>query len=519
MHKPIILVVLDGWGLSESTKGNAIAEANIPTANKLNNYYPQVALQASGISVGLPWGEAGNSEVGHMTLGTGRVIYQSMPRITLSIQNGDFFSNPAFLKATAQVKNNNSALHLIGLIGKGSIHSHMDHLYALLDLAKRNGVEKVFLHVFTDGRDCSPTAGAEVVRDLLEKIKEIGIGKIATIGGRYFGMDRNNNWDRVKKAYDAMVFGSGPSIIDPVSYLKESYQKSVFDEYIVPAVVAGGDKPASLIKNGDSIIFFNFREDRARQITQSFIMKDFSKFKTDRFDNLVFVSMIQYENDFPCDVAFGPISITQSLGEILSLNGRTQLRISETEKFAHVTYFFNGGSEEPFPMEDRIIVPSKSVATFDQAPEMSALEITEKVCELIQQNKYDFILMNYANPDIVGHTGNEEATIKAVETVDRCLEKVIKETLLKDGCLLITADHGNAEEVMSPKTGEIDTEHSVNPVPLWFVTATNHCETSGKCYQMRVAGLLSDVAPTILNLLGIKKPADMSGESLLPMLK
>jgi 2,3-bisphosphoglycerate-independent phosphoglycerate mutase len=519
MYKPVVLIILDGWGLSENLRGNAILEAKLPTIDKLNKFYPQVALQACGISVGLPWGEPGNSEVGHITLGTGKVIYQNMPRITMSIQSGEFFQNPSLLKAIENAKKNNSALHLMGLLGKGGIHSNVDHLYALVELAKNNNISKLFIHVFTDGRDSSPTSGIESVKELEKKLEEYGIGKIASISGRYFSMDRNNNWDRTQKAYESIVEGQGESITSAVDYLQKSYAKEIFDEYVEPAVVCDSGKPIGKIADGDSVIFFNFREDRARQLTKAFVLPGFSKFKRNQLTNLVFATMVQYEEDLPVEVAYRPIEIKNCLGEILSQKNISQLRIAETEKFAHVTYFFNGGNEEPFSKEDRIIVPSKAVSIFSEAPEMSAQEITNKVCESVEMKKYDFILINFANADIVGHTGNEKATISAVETIDRCLEKLIPTVISHGGCLLITADHGNAEELINLRNGETDTEHSANPVPLWFVTADNHCDAAGKCFTMRVAGLLSDVAPTVLDLMGIDKPADMTGESLLPMLK
>lgn len=519
MYKPVVLVVLDGWGLSENPRGNAILEAKIPTIEKMNKYYPQVALQASGISVGLPWGEPGNSEVGHITLGTGKVIYQSMPRITMSIQSGEFFKNTALLKAIENCKKNNSALHFMGLLGKGGIHSNVDHLYALIELAKNNKIDKLFMHIFTDGRDSSPTSGIDSIKELEKKIEEYEIGQIASVSGRYFAMDRNNNWDRTQKAYEAIVDGKGEMITNAVDYLQKSYSKEIFDEYIEPAIITDSNGPIGKIKEGDSVIFFNFREDRARQITKAFALPGFSKFKREQLKNIIFTTMIQYEDDLPVDVAFKPIEIKNCLGEILSQKNISQLRIAETEKFAHVTYFFNGGNEEPFPKEDRIIIPSKSVSIFSEAPEMSASEITDKVCEVVELNKYDFILINYANADIVGHTGDEKATISAVETVDACLTRLIPLIISRGGCLLVTADHGNAEELINLRNGETDTEHSANPVPLWFITADNHCDEAGKCYTMKVAGLLSDVAPTVLDLMGIEKPKDMSGESLLPIFK
>ncbi|MFA6047893.1 MAG: 2,3-bisphosphoglycerate-independent phosphoglycerate mutase [Parcubacteria group bacterium] len=516
---PVALIVLDGWGLSEGKKGNAIAEANIPTIKKIDGYYPGIALQASGISVGLPWGEPGNSEVGHMTLGTGKVIYQSMPRITMAIQSGEFFQNPAFLKAIDHVRQNNSALHLMGLVGKGGIHSSVDHLYALLELAKKENVSRVFIHVFTDGRDSSPTSGVDSIKELGHRMETQGIGKIASIGGRYFGMDRNNNWDRIKKAYDAMVLGEGEKITDPKEYLTSSYAKEIFDEYIEPAVVTENGKPIGSIGDNDALIFFNFREDRARQITKSFVLPGFNKFQRKEIANLLFVSMTQYEDDIPSEIAFGPIAIKDCLGETLSKSKVEQLRIAETEKFAHVTYFFNGGIEEAFPGEERVIIPSKAVSTFAEAPEMSAPEITEKLLDLLKEKDYGFILLNFANADIVGHTGNEKATVTAIETIDSCLEKIIKAILGKNGQLLITADHGNAEEMTNNHTGEVDTEHSVNPVPLWYITSQNHHEKPREPIPPQVAGLLSDVAPTILEIMQIEKPKEMTGESLLGILK
>lgn len=521
MYKPVVLVVLDGWGLGKAAKGNAIAEANLPTIEKLNKYYPHTALQASGVSVGLPWGESGNSEVGHITLGAGKIIYQNMPRITMAIQSGEFFKNYEFLKAVEHAKETGGDLHLMGLIGKGGVHSYMDHLYALLEFAKNQKMEKVFLHIFTDGRDSPPASGAESVMEIQKRIARFGAGKIATICGRYFAMDRNNNWDRVQKAYNLMTKGEGEKITDPVAYLRASYAEEIFDEYIKPAAVVENGQPVALIKKGDSIIFFNFREDRAREITKAIALPGFSKFKRDQIENLYFVAMTRYEDNLPVKIAFPPTGVKESLGTVLSENKLPQLRIAETEKFAHVTYFFNGGAEDAFPGEDRIIIPSKATDSFDKIPEMSAWEITDKVLEEIEKEKYAFILINYANADIVAHTADEKATIQAVEFIDSCLGRLITAVLAKNGCLLITADHGNAEELINNMTGERDTEHSVNPVPIWFAAGDNHSkaprpESKG---EPEAIGLLSDVAPTILELLNLKKPAEMTGESLLDILK
>lgn len=519
MYKPVVLTILDGWGLGKNDKNNAITQANTPTIQKLNAFYPCVALQASGISVGLPWGEMGNSEVGHITLGAGKIVYQSMPRITMDIQIGTFFKNPAFLEAMKNAKNNDSALHLMGLVGQGGVHSYIDHLYALLEMARDQKIDRVFIHLFTDGRDSSPVSGFESVHELQKRLRGYGIGKIASICGRYFAMDRNNNWDRIEKTYNLLTKGVGEQIADPAQYLQESYSQKVFDEYIKPAIVVRDGKPIATIQDGDSVIFFNFREDRARQLTKAFVLPGFMKFKKDFFKKLTFVAMTQYEESIPVIVAYPPIAIKESLGKIISDRNLPQLRIAETEKFAHVTYFFNGGEEKSFPGEDRIIVPSVTTDRFDNAPQMSADTITEKVIAAIAENKYAFILINYANADIVGHTGNQAATIQAIETIDRNLQRLIPAVLAKNGCLLITADHGNAEELKNAQTGEIDTEHSTNPVPLWFVTADNHYSAPKKERDLSVSGLLSDVAPTILDLLDVPKPQEMTGESLLSMLK
>lgn len=518
MFKPVILIVLDGWGIGKNNTANTITRANLPTITKLNNFYPNLSLQAAGISVGLPWGEPGNSEVGHTTLGTGKIIYQSLPRIAMAIQNGEFYRNQVFLEAMSIANKNNSALHLMGLVGKGAVHSHVEHLYALLEMARDQKVKQVFVHVFTDGRDCAPNSAIESIAELQHKLAEFGVGKIASIGGRYFGMDRNNNWDRIQKAYASMTQGTGAQIADPVSYLRESYKKEIFDEYIEPATIVEQGKPIGLIQNNDSIIFFNYREDRARQITETFVLPGFMKFERTALQNINFVAMTQYEDGLPMNVAFPPIKITECLGNLLSKHKKSQLRIAETEKFAHVTYFFNGGQETAFPKEDRLIIPSKNVASFDLAPEMSAQELTDTVIDVVEKEKYDFILMNYANADIVGHTGNEVAITKAVETIDHCLGKLIPVVLLKKGCLLITADHGNAEETKNNLTGEINTEHSINPVPLWFITSENHREKPVG-FSDEPQGLLSDITPTILDLMQIDIPEEITGESLLPLLK
>lgn len=521
MLRPIVLIVLDGWGIANTTQGNPIREAKLPTFDKLNRYYPMTTLQASGISVGLPWNTAGNSEVGHMTMGAGRIIYQNMPRIALAIQDGTFNTNPAFLEAVDRVKKNNSTLHLMGLISPGSVHSHKDHLLALLRMAKEQSIEKVVVHAFTDGRDSSPTSGIGHIRELQREMKLVGVGEIGSLIGRQYAMDRNNNWDRVQKAYDMLTKGVGERTNDPLLNLEQGYAKNLTDEFIEPTIVEKNGEPVGLIKDGDSVIFFNFREDRAREITKAFVMPEFDGFPREKKLDLYFVTMTEYEKELPVHIAFPPEEVTDSLGEVLSKAGLRQLRIAETEKYAHVTYFFNGGNEEAFPNEDRILIPSPNVAHFDEQPEMSAPEVTDTVIKKIQENIYDFILVNYANPDMVAHTGNEEASILAVQATDKSLSRLIPAVLTAGGAIFITADHGNAEEVLNLQTGERDTEHSTNPIPLWFITPNNHREKTSEQMvreQNEVHGLLSDVAPTVLAVMGLPQPEKMNGSSLLPLL-
>ncbi len=521
MYKPLILIVLDGWGISNSVSGNPIREATLPTFEKLSRFYPMTTLQASGISVGLPWNTAGNSEVGHMTMGAGRVIYQNMPRISLSIQDGSFFKNEVLLEAIQNAKTSGGALHLMGLLSTGSVHSHKDHLLALLRLAKQNDIPEVFVHIFTDGRDSAPTAGISHIKEFLREIRLIGIGKIASLSGRNFSMDRNNNWDRVEKTYRMLTEGTGERTEDPLITLEQSYLKNITDEYIEPTVITEKGEPVALIKEHDSVIFFNFREDRARELTRAFVVPEFDGFERTLLP-LSFVTLTEYERDLPVRVAFPPEEIFNSLGETLSKNGKKQLRIAETEKYAHVTYFFNGGKEKAFGGEDRVLIPSPTVSHFDEVPEMSSPAVTEKLVDILDQNEYDFILVNYANADMVGHTGNEEATIQAVESIDKSLSILIPAVLKKGGAIIITADHGNAEELKRPSTGEIDTEHSTNPIPLWYITPDNHREKKAEQMmreQNEVNGLLSDVAPTILDILDIEKPKEMNGSSLLPSLE
>lgn len=520
-YKPVVLAILDGWGESENKDGNAILNAQTPTIDKLNQYYPKMLLEASGMAVGVTWGEEGNSEVGHQTLGAGQVIYQNLPRIDLAIENGSFFRNEMLLKAINYAKKNNSSLHLMGLLSDGGVHSHINHLFALLDLAKLQGMtENVFIHIFTDGRDTGDKEGIRFIKMLQQRIKSIGTGKIATITGRYYAMDRNQNYDRIQLSFQAMTEGVGIKTENPIEAIEKQYQEGKGDEYLKPIVIT--EKNGALvgkINDNDAIIFFNFREDRARQLVAAFIAPGFDKLdqKVKRPQNIKLVGMTKYKDDLPMEEAFPRQSVNVCLGKIISENGLKQLRIAETEKYAHVTYFFNVGMEKTFKGEDRALIPSKNLSSYADAPEMSAREITSRLLTEIGQDKYDFILVNYANPDMVGHTGNLKASIKAVETIDAELEKLIPAVIEKGGCLLITADHGNAEEIINLKTGEKDTEHSQNPVPLWFITPDNHDNTRKN--PINFEGMLTDIAPTILDIFGIKKPAEMTGESLLPKLK
>ncbi|MDI6777801.1 MAG: 2,3-bisphosphoglycerate-independent phosphoglycerate mutase [Patescibacteria group bacterium] len=523
MVKPTFLVVLDGWGENPNYEGNAVAQARTPTIDRITRCYPQVLLQASGISVGLPWGEMGNSEVGHLTLGAGRVAYQNLPRITLAIQDGTFFQNEALLAAAENVKKNKSTFHIMGLASNGGVHSSLDHLYALLEFAKDNRLPKVLLHLFTDGRDAPPRSGEKIVEDIEIRLSEYGCGRIASLCGRYFAMDRNDNWDRTEKAFNLLAFGEGKKEKDALEAIKKSYKSGITDEFVEPILIEGKNGEIETVGEKDSVVFFNFREDRARQITKAFVLPTFSKFKRKKyFPDLEFVSMTQYEEALPVKIVFPPVVINNCLGEIVSRAGLHQLRIAETEKYAHVTYFFNGGNEEPFKNEDRVLVPSQIISTYDRIPEMSAAAITEKVIKALGKGKYSFVLVNFANPDMVGHTGKIKAAISAVESVDKCLGKIIPEILKFGGTIFITADHGNAEELTNQKTEEADTEHSLFPVPLWYITPKNKREKSESEIlkgKTSVRGILSDIAPTILASMNLEIPPEMTGQNLIEILK
>ena len=505
--KVTMLMILDGFGKNPNKEGNAVANAKKPNIDKLMMKYPTAEVNASGKSVGLPEGQMGNSEVGHTNIGAGRIVYQELTRITKSIEDGDFFSIPELVEAMENVKKNNSKLHILGLVSDGGVHSHERHLYALLELAKRKGLDNnVFVHCFLDGRDTLPASGEGYIQKLEEKMQEKGVGKIASISGRFYAMDRDKRWQRVQKAYDAMANGVGEKSTSAIQAIESSYQKEVFDEFVVPTVICNGDKPIATIEDRDSVIFFNFRPDRARQITRTFVDSEFNEFPTKKM-NLDFVTMTQYDETLPnVKVAFKPEELKNTFGEYISNKGLTQLRIAETEKYAHVTFFFNGGREAQYPGEDRILIPSPKVETYDMKPEMSAYEVTDKVLEAINSEKYDNIILNFANPDMVGHTGNIEAAEKAIEAVDECVGKIVDAINKNNGVLLITADHGNAEQMVDYKTGEPFTSHTTNPVPLILVGMENVKIKNGK---------LADLAPTMLDIMGLEKPSEMTGESLL----
>lgn len=525
-YKPVVLVILDGWGVAPDAPGNAITQAKLPNFKKYIATYPAMTLMASGESVGLMWGEIGNSEVGHTNLGSGFIFYQTCPRISKAIADGAFYKNEAFLKTIEHVKKNRSKLHIMGLVSSGGVHSHIEHLFGLLELAKREKIKEVYIHIFLDGRDTIYNSGKGFVQELLDKVKELGIkAKIASLSGRFYAMDRDNHWERIEKAFKAMALGeSDMKASDPIKAIEQSYKNKVYDEEFVPTVIVERDKPIAKIEDNDGIIFFNFRSDRARQISECFILPDFSKFERGvNYKKIFFCGMYLYDKDLPLDtVAFYPSEIKEPLAKVLSDAKLKQLHIAETEKYAHVTYFFNGGQEDPFPGEDRIVIPSPRVASFAEKPEMSALKVTDAVVKAISENKYDFIVINFANPDIVGHTSDLKATIRAVEIADKCLGKIVTLVLSKNGVVLVTADHGNAEELQNIKTGEIDKEHSTNPVP--FIIIGNEWEgknvglpdTVGNDLSLvQPSGILADIAPTILNIMGVKKPEDMTGTSLI----
>ncbi|MCR5460197.1 MAG: 2,3-bisphosphoglycerate-independent phosphoglycerate mutase [Acetatifactor sp.] len=507
--KPTVLMILDGFGLNEKTEGNAVAQAKKPVIDGLMRDYPWVRGNASGMAVGLPDGQMGNSEVGHLNMGAGRIVYQELTRITKEIMDGTFFENEALLKAVENCKKKNSSLHFMGLLSDGGVHSHNTHLYGLLELAKRNGLEKVYVHCFLDGRDTPPTSGKGYAEELRAKMEEIGVGKIASVMGRYYAMDRDNNWDREKLAYDALTKGEGLTAACGICGIQESYDRDETDEFVKPTVALEDGKPVATIQDGDSVVFFNFRPDRARQITRAFCDDDFKGFDRGARKDLCFVCFSDYDPTIPNKlVAFKKVSVTNTFGEWLAANKMTQARIAETEKYAHVTFFFNGGVEQPNEGEDRILVNSPKVATYDLKPEMSAYEVCDKLTGAIRSGKYDVIVINFANPDMVGHTGVLEAAIKAVEAVDECVGKAVEAVKEMDGVLFICADHGNCEMMIDYETGEPFTAHTTNQVPFILVNYD-------PAYKLREGGCLADIIPTLIQIMGKEQPAEMTGKSLL----
>ena len=502
MKTPITLIIMDGFGIAPASPGNAVRAANTPNLDKILRENANSRLSASGLDVGLPDGQMGNSEVGHTNIGAGRIVFQELPRITKSIQDGDFFENEALLGAVKNCKEHDSAIHFMGLMSDGGVHSHNEHLWGLLELAKRNGLQRVYVHCFMDGRDVSPTSGADFVAQTAAKCKELGVGEIATVVGRYYAMDRDNRWERVERAYNALVFGEGKHASDPVAAIQESYANDVTDEFIEPIIAADGT-----IGPNDSVVFFNFRPDRAREITRTFVDEQFDGFtRKNGFFPLYYVCMTQYDASMPnVHVAFQPQTLKNTFGEYISRLGYKQLRIAETEKYAHVTFFFNGGVETMYEGEDRVLVNSPKVATYDLQPEMSAPEVTDKVVDLIHSQKYDVIILNFANCDMVGHTGVFDAAVKAVETVDTCVGRVVEAMREIGGISLITADHGNAERMLDEDGKSPFTAHTTNPVPFVIVGA-QVCLRDGR---------LADIAPTMLDLMGINPPEEMDGKSLI----
>ena len=508
--RPVVLMILDGYGLNDNCEANAVCEGKTPIMDQLMSQCPFVKGQASGLAVGLPDGQMGNSEVGHLNMGAGRIVYQELTRITKSIEDGDFFSNEALMAAVENCKKNDSALHMFGLVSDGGVHSHITHIYGLLELAKRNGLSKVYVHCFLDGRDTPPTSGKEFVEALESKMKELGVGKVAVVSGRYYAMDRDKNWDRVEKAYNALTKGEGNHAEHAAEAIQASYDDGKTDEFMLPTVITENGTPVGTIKTGDSVIFFNFRPDRARQLTRAFCDEEFTGFDRGERVKTTFVCFTDYDETIQNKlVAFKKESITNTFGEFLAAHNLKQARIAETEKYAHVTFFFNGGVEEPNPGEDRILVPSpKEVATYDLKPEMSAPAVCDKLVDCIKSGKYDVIITNFANPDMVGHTGVESAAIKAIEAVDVCVGRAVDAIKEVNGVLFICADHGNAEQLVDYSTGEPWTAHTTNPVPFILVNADPSC-------KLREGGCLADIAPTLIELMSLEQPKEMTGKSLL----
>lgn len=514
MKSVTALIIMDGFGLSSEREGNAVYAAKTPNFDKLWNEYPSISIGAAGMDVGLPDGQMGNSEVGHLNIGAGRIVYQELTRISKSIEDGDFFENQVLLKAMRNAKEKGTSLHLFGLLSDGGVHSHNTHIYALLKMAKKEGLSKVFVHPFMDGRDTPPQSGKGYIEELEAKIAEIGVGRIATVMGRYYAMDRDNRWERVKSAYDALSLGKGNIAQSAVEIMENSYNSGINDEFVVPGVVLDNGKPTAVVGVEDSIIFFNFRPDRVRQITRSFIEPEFSSFKREKeYFPVYFVTLTQYDETFQnVNIAYEPQSLANTFGEYISGLGKKQLRIAETEKYAHVTFFFNGGIEPPNENEDRALIPSPKVATYDLKPSMSAFEVAEEAVKRLESGKYDVMILNFANCDMVGHTGIMEAAVKAVETVDTCVGMVIEAIRKCGGRAIITADHGNAEMMLSEDRKSPHTAHTTNPVPFILV------DDNLKDVNLRTDGRLCDIAPTMFDLLGLEKPGQMTGKSMIDII-
>lgn len=507
--KPTVLMILDGFGLNEKSDGNAVAQANTPVLDKMMQEYPFVKGYASGLAVGLPDGQMGNSEVGHLNMGAGRIVYQELTRISKEIEDGDFFKNEALLSAVENCKKNGSDLHLFGLVSDGGVHSHNTHIYGLLELAKKEGLKNVYVHCFMDGRDTAPSSGKAFIQELVDKMQEIGVGRIATISGRYYAMDRDNRWERVEQAYAALTKGEGVKASDPVAAMQASYDDDKTDEFVLPTVIEQDGKPVATVKDNDSVIFFNFRPDRAREMTRVFCCDDFNGFDRGPRKQVTYICFTEYDVTIPNkEIAFKKVELDNTFGQFLAANGKTQARIAETEKYAHVTFFFNGGVEEPNKGEERILVKSPKVATYDLQPEMSAPAVCDKLCEAIRSQKYDVIIINFANPDMVGHTGVMDAAVKAVEAVDACVGRVLDALLETDGQMFLCADHGNAEQLVDYDTGVPFTAHTTNPVPFILVNYD-------PSYTLKEGGRLADIVPTLIEMMGMEKPAEMTGESLL----
>ena len=507
--KPTVLMILDGFGLNDKAKGNAIAQADTPVLDRLMREYPFAKGNASGLAVGLPDGQMGNSEVGHLNMGAGRIVYQELTRITKEIEDGAFFKNPKLLEAVEHVKKNGSDLHFYGLLSDGGVHSHITHLYGLLELARREGVKNVFVHCFLDGRDTSPTSGKEFIAALEAKMKEIGVGKIASICGRYYVMDRDNRWDRVEAAYRMLTLGEGNRAESAKEAIQASYADEKTDEFVLPTVILEQGEPVATIKDKDGIVFFNFRPDRAREITRTFCADEFDGFDRGPRKDVKYVCFCEYDVTIPNkEIAFRKVELKNTFGQFLADHGKTQARIAETEKYAHVTFFFNGGVEEPNPSEERMLVNSPKVATYDLQPEMSAPLVCDTLVEAISSGKYDVIIINFANPDMVGHTGVLEAAKKAVETVDACVGRAVDALIKAGGQMFICADHGNAEQLIDYETGGSFTAHTINPVPFLLINYD-------PAYTLKEGGCLAEIVPTLIEMMGMEQPKEMTGTSLL----